>query len=321
MKFCLLLALLVPAVLGKSTPFSEIPGLVYRDDVPGFVDDNDNFRALGYTYDPEFEQGFQKFEEEIKDLVEKWKGKLPAQYDAREAGLITPAKNQGGCGSCAAFAANACLETCMVKAYKKENGTDLHFDLSEQSLMDCGFHNGNGLNGCGGGGSAYFDFFANKFGGESAHEFNNPYKAKCDERCDPIDAKKFSTGAKVVGYLGTYSCNEEILRSMVMEYGAAMVGIAATRDFVGYKKGTVFDSDICKPWARNHAVTIVGYGTTEDGMDFWIGKNSWGRGWGDKGFFMIKRGVNKCGIEHDCWSAKCEVTDKPQDDVPPIPPV
>ena len=35
----------------------------------------------------------------------------------------------------------------------------------------------------------------------------------------------------------------------------------------------------------DHAVVVVGYGTTEDGVDFWLIKNSWNTHWGEKGFF------------------------------------
>ena len=44
-----------------------------------------------------------------------------------------------------------------------------------------------------------------------------------------------------------------------------------------------------------HAVVIVGYGTEND-VDYWLVKNSWGKLWGDKGLVKIHRGVGMCGI-------------------------
>jgi hypothetical protein len=37
----------------------------------------------------------------------------------------------------------------------------------------------------------------------------------------------------------------------------------------------------------DHAVTLVGYGTTDTGIDYWILMNSWGPEWGDRGFFKV----------------------------------
>jgi cathepsin X len=47
--------------------------------------------------------------------------------------------------------------------------------------------------------------------------------------------------------------------------------------------------DTCPGKLTNHAIQINGWGT-ENGTDYWICRNSWGRYWGEDGFFRIVRG-------------------------------
>nr|GEW50088.1 senescence-specific cysteine protease SAG39-like [Tanacetum cinerariifolium] len=51
---------------------------------------------------------------------------------------------------------------------------------------------------------------------------------------------------------------------------------------------------------NNHGVTAVGYGTTADGIKYWLVKNSWGTSWGEGGYIRMIRDVEAkegiCGI-------------------------
>ena len=54
-------------------------------------------------------------------------------------------------------------------------------------------------------------------------------------------------------------------------------------------------SFLCNPKSLDHGVAIVGFGV-EGSTKYWIIRNSWGSGWGEKGYYRIIRGVGKCGL-------------------------
>ena len=120
--------------------------------------------------------------------------------------------------------------------------------------------------------------------------------------------------------------DEEDIKKILLEYGPVTTGIYVTDDYgigisMNYnpKKdlGLLGDKACCdaigKKCPVNHAVLIVGYGTTNlhgSGIkqDYWIVKNSWGRCWGCNGFFFIKRGKGHCGIGQEMSFLTCQKT-------------
>lgn len=78
--------------------------------------------------------------------------------------------------------------------------------------------------------------------------------------------------------------------------GPISVAFEVIDDFSFYKSG-VYSSADCGTTTKdvNHAVLATGYGV-QDGKKYWNIKNSWGAGWGEKGYFKMERDVNLCAI-------------------------
>ena len=62
--------------------------------------------------------------------------------------------------------------------------------------------------------------------------------------------------------------------------GPTVVSVAAGNPiFRGYKSG-ILNDPACANYGLDHAVVAVGYGQ-EDGVDYFIVRNSWGPTWGE----------------------------------------
>jgi len=63
-----------------------------------------------------------------------------------------------------------------------------------------------------------------------------------------------------------------------------------------YKSGIYGVSNLAREEVVGyHAVRIVGWGE-ERGIKYWTLANSWGKHWGEEGYFRIVRGSNECKV-------------------------
>lgn len=211
---------------------------------------------------------------------------LPTSVDWRSKGAVTPVKNQGQCGSCWAFSTTGSLEG---QTFKK---TGKLVSLSEQNLVDCSRNYGN--SGCNGGSMEYaFNYIRSNRGIDT--ETSYPYLA-VDGQCK---FKKEDIGATVTGYVRVRQYSEADLKKAVATVGPVSVAIDASRkSFQFYKEG-VYDEKECSSTRLDHGVLAVGYGVRNE-TKYWLVKNSWGEGWGDKGYIYMSRDKNnQCGIATD----------------------
>jgi len=197
---------------------------------------------------------------------------------------VTAPKNQGTCGSCWSFSTTGALEGAWQIA------TGKLVSLSEQQLVDCSTDN----NGCGGGSMDTAFSYLEKSG--SCTESSYPYKAKsgtCHETSCTVGAPKGS----VVGYFDVPTNDEKALMEAVAQQPVAVAIEADQMAFQLYNKGILTKECGHK---LDHGVLLVGYGT-ENGVDYWKVKNSWGASWGEQGYIRLERGSTKtegeCGIK------------------------
>ncbi|XP_057461537.1 cathepsin B-like protease 2 isoform X2 [Actinidia eriantha] len=229
---------------------------------------------------------------------------LPDHFDARTAwprcSTIGKILDQGHCGSCWAFGAVESLSDRFCIHF------GMNVSLSVNDLLACcGFLCGAG---CDGGYSLsawrYFvhhgvvteecdPYFDNTGCSHPGCEPGYP-TPKCKKKCVNKnqlwrDSKHFSVSAYRI-----HSDPHNIMAE-VYKNGPVEVDFTVYEDFAHYKSGVYkhMTGDVL----GGHAVKLIGWGTTEDGEDYWLLANQWNRSWGDDGYFKIKRGTNECGIE------------------------
>ncbi|AUL78605.3 cathepsin Llike cysteine protease [Tupanvirus deep ocean] len=236
--------------------------------------------------------GFKQNMRILKNYKTNFDISLPKHVNWTEKGVVTEVKNQYQCGSCWAFSTTGAVES--MHAIK----TGKLISLSEENLIDCTFDYGN--LGCSGGlPSQALDYIIANKGIDTEESYPlfsvTMFDCMIQEMC-PCYFNRSTVGATIDGYNHIISGNETNLQYVLASTGPVSVAIDATQSLQFYKSG-VFSDTNCSSSDLNHAVLAVGYGSTNNGQEYYIVKNSWGIDWGSNGYFLLARNQkNMCGI-------------------------
>ncbi|KXZ45509.1 hypothetical protein GPECTOR_54g251 [Gonium pectorale] len=190
------------------------------------------------------------------------RSQLPSSVDWRGTGADPGIKDQGMCGSC--------------------------------YIVDCAWD--YGPNGCFGGYyQPVFNYIAETGGIALEQEYT--YRGEVGW----CRVSNYSLVGRFSGYWAVESRNELALMEAVYKYGPVAVSVYADLDNFRYFSEGVYDEPDCSTRMRDldHTVTLFGYGTTPDGKDYWLVRNSWAKYYGDDGYIKIVRGKHDCGIATD----------------------
>lgn len=264
----------------------------------------------------------QLLEEQVADEgnFEDDDEEFPKQYSAAKeyphCKSIRQIRDQGPCGGCWAMSAIEALTDRLCIWYAKL-GIKFNPVLSYRQMLLCGPGHA-----CHGGSVGKGIDWAKEVGlvtgGESGDEgtcLPGPFKTcahhekgskascvdakyvkvpSCDTGCaadmnGEYDFK--NTRAYPKGY--KYAQGEKKMMKELMENGPLSVSFTCKHDFFFYNKGIYHH--VKGDGMGVHATRIIGWGTAEDGLKYWIMTNSWNPEWGLNGVILFKKGEGKTG--------------------------
>ncbi|KAH8292964.1 hypothetical protein KR054_001500, partial [Drosophila jambulina] len=220
-------------------------------------------------------------------------GSKPAKYkyyhqiqggiDWRQSGYVSPVQHQGHCNSCWAFSSAGVLETHLAKK------TGKRVSMSPKHLLDCVKDN----SGCKGGWVSYALNYT-RDNGISSSESYSEYKTP-NETChyDPRNTQGSPRGYVIL------EADEKKMAEVVYNIGPVTVSLDHLySEFYEYSRG-ILSIPNCRSgkYFLRHSMLVVGFGTDEEGRDYWLIKNSFGKNWGEDGYLRLARNAgNMCGV-------------------------
>lgn len=222
---------------------------------------------------------------------------LPAQYDLRQQGRVTPVKDQGLAGTCWAFASFGSLESCLLPGET--------WDFSEnnlKNLMSDECPQGYDRRPDEGGNEYMSTAYLARWSGP-ATEAQDPYDPYAGGSCQEFSPAKHVQ--QVIYIPDRKNALDNInIKEAVMRYGAVYTTFFYGDNYYNPAQAAYYYSG---QDYSNHAVAIVGWNDNYDRKKFtrrpkangaFIIKNSWGTDWGQEGYFYISYYDSKVGMNN-----------------------
>merc|ERR1712072_825716 len=268
---------------------------------------------------------------EIESFIDESNGDIPDTFDSEAnwphcAKIIGDIRDQSHGGCCWAFAGaeaasdrmciatNATLmlplsaqDVCFNSNYDGCDGGQI--DTPWSFIKQSGAVTGGQYKGTGPFGSGLCSSFSLPHCHHHGPQGSDPYPAEgqpgCPSQSSPRGPSKCDSDAKsphsdFSSDKYTYSGNtisapgEAGIQQAIMSGGPVETAFTVYSDFENYAGGIYHH--VSGGMAGGHAVKMVGWGV-EGGEKYWKIANSWGPGWGEQGYFRMKRGTNECGVE------------------------
>ncbi len=210
---------------------------------------------------------------------------LPSSYDLRKENKLTAIKDQGSAGTCWAFAAYGSLESCLLPGES--------WDFSENNIKnllskDC--NEGYDRSYDGGGNEWMVNAYLARWSGP-IRESTDPYDS-WQGNCNTFVPVKHINKVIYIPDRRSYLDNCS-LKLGIKNYGAVFSSMYFNNGYYNDKNAAYYASGGEFP---NHAICLVGWDDNYSGSKFksappgdgaFIVRNSWGKDWGDNGYFYV----------------------------------
>lgn len=231
------------------------------------------------------------------DLRERWidltrldgEKLLPASYDMRDYGRVTPVRDQGRYGTCWAFASLGALETTLLPGEENIFSTD-HMSMNNSYNLDID---------SGGEHTMSIAYLAAWQG--PVYEEDDPYGDEVSN--ENLEAVKHLEEALIIN-----EKDMDVLKSAIFRYGAVETSVYTQMEYVDSESpyyspenGSYYYDGEELP---NHDLVVVGWDDNyakenftimPEGDGAFICKNSWGSEFGDEGYVYVSYyDVNIC---------------------------